>query len=208
MAMALPFLISAFVVPFLGFLVDRIGKRGHLMIISAVIGVITYVLFIFANPIVALVTLGNSIFNLIGFTYSLFVSVVWPSINLIVPEDYIGIALGFTMSLQNFGLVFFPMIIAHIYSSTKSYDIALLFFIFVMIVSCVLAIFIYVEDSITSNVLRMVQSGEVDTNLERVDKKNAAANLKKGEIQEEEERLRGNINEDEIALPVRIKNLF
>lgn len=206
--MALPFLISAFVVPFLGFLVDRIGKRGHLMIISAVIGVITYVLFIFANPIVALVTLGNSIFNLIGFTYSLFVSVVWPSINLIVPEDYIGIALGFTMSLQNFGLVFFPMIIAHIYSSTKSYDIALLFFIFVMIVSCVLAIFIYVEDSITSNVLRMVQSGEVDTNLERVDKKNAAANLKKGEIQEEEERLRGNINEDEIALPVRIKNLF
>jgi MFS family permease len=208
MAMALPFLISAFVVPFLGFLVDRIGKRGHLMIISAVIGVITYILFIFANPIVALVTLGNSIFNLIGFTYSLFVSVVWPSINLIVPEDYIGIALGFTMSLQNFGLVFFPMIIAHIYSSTKSYDIALLFFIFVMIVSCVLAIFIYVEDSITSNVLRMVQSGEVDTNLERVDKKNAAANLKKGEIQEEEERLRGNINEDEIALPVRIKNLF
>ncbi len=206
--MALPFLISAFVVPFLGFLVDRIGKRGHLMIISAVIGVITYILFIFANPIVALVTLGNSIFNLIGFTYSLFVSVVWPSINLIVPEDYIGIALGFTMSLQNFGLVFFPMIIAHIYSSTKSYDIALLFFIFVMIVSCVLAIFIYVEDSITSNVLRMVQSGEVDTNLERVDKKNAAANLKKGEIQEEEERLRGNINEDEIALPVRIKNLF
>ena len=133
---------------------------------------------------------------------------VWPSISLIVPEDYIGIALGFTMSLQNFGLVFFPMIIAHIYSSTKSYDITLLFFIIVMIVSCVLAIFIYVEDSITSNVLRMVQSGEVDPNLERVVKKNAAANLKRGEIQEEEERLRGNINEDEIALPLRIKNLF
>ena len=208
MAMALPFLISALLVPFLGFLVDRIGKRGHLMIISAVIGVITYILFIFVNPIVPLITLGKRIFNLIGFTYSLFVSVVWPSISLIVPEDYIGIALGFTMSLQNFGLVFFPMIIAHIYSSTKSYDVTLLFFLFLMIVSCVLAVFIYVEDSITSNVLRMIQSGEVDTNLETVVKKNAAAKLNKGEIEEEEECLRGNINEDEIALPLRIKNLF
>jgi len=134
--------------------------------------------------------------------------VIWPSISLIVPEDYIGIALGFTVSLQNFGLVFFPMIVAHIYSTLKSYDITLLFFIFVMILSCVMSILIYVEDSMNSNVLRMVKLGEPNTQLDIGFKKNAGVKLEKGEIQEEEERLRGNINEDKIALTPRIKNLF
>ena len=63
MAMALPFLVSALFVPFLGLLVDRIGKRGHFMIISAVLGIITYVLFIFLNPILPLVTLGKNKYN-------------------------------------------------------------------------------------------------------------------------------------------------
>jgi len=61
MAMALPFLISALLVPFLGFLVDKLGHRGQLMIISAGMGVVTYIFFIFVNPIIPLVMLGKYI---------------------------------------------------------------------------------------------------------------------------------------------------
>lgn len=63
MAMALPFLISTFVVPFLGLLIDRIGKRGYLMLISSILGVLTYVLFILINPILPLITLGKIKYN-------------------------------------------------------------------------------------------------------------------------------------------------
>jgi hypothetical protein len=59
MAMALPFLISSLIVPFLGFLIDKIGKRGYLMMISSFLGILTYISFIVFNPIFPLITLGK-----------------------------------------------------------------------------------------------------------------------------------------------------
>jgi len=59
MAMAVPFLISSILVPLFGLFIDKLGKRGYIMIISGLLGVITYVFFILFNPILPLVTLGK-----------------------------------------------------------------------------------------------------------------------------------------------------
>jgi MFS-type transporter involved in bile tolerance (Atg22 family) len=59
MAMALPFLVSSLLIPFIGLTVDKIGKRGYLLIFSAFTGIITYALFILVNPIFPLIMLGN-----------------------------------------------------------------------------------------------------------------------------------------------------
>jgi MFS family permease len=209
MAMAVPFLISSLLVPLFGLFIDKLGKRGYIMIISGFMGIITYVFFILFNPILPLVTLGNIKHNLIGFTYSLFVSVFWPSISLIVPQDYIGIALGFTTSLQNFGLVFFPMIIAYIYTTSHSYDITLLFFIFILIVATVLAVCVHFEDCGNANVLNsMLTSHQDEFREDKISAKNSFSKKILSGIEEEEERLKDSIKEDEIRLPLNLKNLF
>jgi nitrate/nitrite transporter NarK len=131
---------------------------------------------------------------------------VWPSISLIVPEEYIGIALGFATSLQNFGLVFFPMIIAYIYTTTQSYEITLLFFIFLLIVSSVFSVLIHFEDQ-KKCILNIVQGVE-EVNLEKNGVRNNSSKKLLAEIEEDEERLKGNLNEEEIKLPLNLKNLF
>jgi len=135
--------------------------------------------------------------------------VFWPSISLIVPQDYIGIALGFTTSLQNFGLVFFPMIIAYIYTTSHSYDITLLFFIFLLIIATVLAVCIHFEDLGHANVLNSVLTSHQDEyREEKVSAKNSFSKKILSGIEEEEGRLIDSIKEDEIRLPLNLKNLF
>ena len=79
--MALPFLISSLLIPLIGLLVDKKGKRASALILAAFVGIITYVMFIFLDPIIPLISLG--------LAYSIFCAVIWPSFSLIVPKDLI-----------------------------------------------------------------------------------------------------------------------
>ncbi len=62
-------------------------------------------------------------------------------------------ALGFAGSLQNSGLVLFPLIITYLFTETKSYVITLLFFIFLMLASTILSLILVFEDSSKSRIL-------------------------------------------------------
>ena len=79
--MALPFLISTILIPLIGLLIDKKGKRVKALIFSSFIGVITYIMFITFDPIIPLISLG--------FSYSIFCAVVWPSFSIIIPKDFI-----------------------------------------------------------------------------------------------------------------------
>lgn len=146
--MALPFLISAIIIPLIGMAIDKYGKRTYLLIIAAFFGIITHILFICVNPIYPLI--------LMGISYSLFAAVLWPCVSIILPKEIVGIAFGFAMSLQNLGLVFVPIIIASIFTNTGSYDMTLLFFIFILISALVLAFFIHFEDQKNKRLLNSV----------------------------------------------------
>ncbi len=84
--MALPFLISSILIPFIGVSVDKCGKRAYLLIFAALLGVLTYILFIITNPIFPLILLGIVIL-IIGFTYAIFACVLWPSLSLVIPKE-------------------------------------------------------------------------------------------------------------------------
>jgi hypothetical protein len=66
---------------------------------------------------------------LLGLCYSLFSSIIWPALSIIVGKEltvnnvYLtkGFIIGFTVSLQNTGLVISPLIVATIYTRTNSY---------------------------------------------------------------------------------------
>lgn len=127
---------------------------------------------------------------------------------MIVPQDYIGIALGFTISIQNFGLVFFPMIVAYILTTTTSYELTLLFFIFLLIICTVLSVLIHFEDQKNNCFLNSIPIGPEEVQEENNVGKNYMSKKILGPIEEEEERLKGNLSEEEIRLPLNLKNLF
>jgi len=141
----LQFISSTVFIPFIGLFVDKIGQRSNLLILASTLGIATYSLFILTYPTLPLI--------LLGFTYSLFATVIWPSFALIVPNDIIGIAYGMTSSLQNIGIVFFPLIVESLFIWTKKYEITLLFFFFLMINGLILSIYIKIEDYSNSGIL-------------------------------------------------------
>ncbi len=137
--MSLPFLISAFLIPVFGILIDRYGQRAYLALASSICGLLSFTMFYFASPIAALL--------LLGCTYSLFASIIWPSVSLVVKKSVVGLAFGVATAIQNFGLVIFPMIVASIYTNTKNYYSTISFFIFMMGLSTIISIILIIENS-------------------------------------------------------------
>lgn len=130
--MSIPFVISAFMVPIYGILIDKYGQRAYLSFLASICGLVCFTMFYYLSPILPLIMLG--------LTYSMFASVIWPAISLVVNKSLVGFAYGVTTSLQNAGLAIFPLIVAAIYSSSKSYYSTMIFFIILMVVSIVFSV--------------------------------------------------------------------
>ena len=125
--MGMPFIMGAFFVPILGFLVDKWGFRAELVFSSGFFLIIAFILFNLMKPYFPLI--------LLGFGYSIFACVLWPSISIAVKDkDLAGFGYGVASGLQNVSMSINPMIIAQILVKYQSYLYCL---IFLMIVSCV-----------------------------------------------------------------------
>lgn len=110
--MSIPYIISACLSPPLGFFVDFFGFRA---VIAAIAPLILIIVHLFlgltkVNPIGPLV--GQ------GLAYTGFVSVLWPSVPLVVEEELTGLAFGIVTSVQNLACAVIPLIIASIYSQS------------------------------------------------------------------------------------------
>ncbi len=110
--MSIPYLLSAILSPFLGFVVDRIGCRAVIALFASVLLIVVHV--------VLAVTQSSPIIPLIGqgLAYSMYAAVIWPSIPLVVPQKYTGTAFGVITSVQNIGLVTFPLMVAAVYNNS------------------------------------------------------------------------------------------
>ena len=125
--MGLPFIMGAIFVPILGFVVDKWGFRTELVFSSGFFLIISFILFNFIKPYFPLV--------LLGFGYSIFACVLWPSIPIAVGDKNLaGFGYGISSGFQNIGMSINPMIIAQILVKYKSYFYCL---IFLMAMSCV-----------------------------------------------------------------------
>lgn len=136
---AIPFFISTFMVPLFGILIDKIGKRSYFIIASSLLGMLAFISLEVFDPLVGMI--------LIGITYSLFASVLWPTISIITSKKLAGLAFGVASSIQNFGLALIPILVASLITNYKSYDYAIAFFVIVNVVAFVISIIIIIEDS-------------------------------------------------------------
>ena len=110
--MSIPYLISALSSPPLGYLVDKIGRRAQLQLVSSVLLFLVHLTLATStsSPIIPLV--GQ------GIAYSLYAAVLWPSVPLTVQKQYTGTGFGVITSIQNIGLALFPLMIAGIYNAS------------------------------------------------------------------------------------------
>lgn len=151
--MAVPFFLSIFCVPAFGFLLDKFGKRVYFALISACTGLLCFILFYLLSPLIPLI--------LLGITYSLFASVIWPSIAIVTKKEYTGLAFGISTSMQNAGLAIFPIIVAAILThSSNNYQLALIFFLSMMLISIVLCVLLILEDKKRNGILNNLKIEE------------------------------------------------
>ncbi|CAM0138493.1 unnamed protein product [Umbelopsis sp. WA50703] len=118
---SLPDSLSAFMSPLLGHMMDRIGHRGHTLLLSGFVISISHV------------TLGLTTYSpvaplfCLGIFYSAFASALWPSISLVVDHDQLGTAYGISTVALNIGLSVVPIMVGRIRAISTFTDVELFF---------------------------------------------------------------------------------
>ncbi|KAL5021083.1 hypothetical protein ScPMuIL_000238 [Solemya velum] len=110
--------VSMVISPFLGRIIDKIGKRGVLAFLCAVLTIPVFGLLAFSTVYPLVSTLW------LGFTYSVAAASMWPSIPLVVSQATIGTAMGLTTSLQMIGIGLSNLIVGQILGKDQKLDIA------------------------------------------------------------------------------------
>ncbi|XP_013788173.1 major facilitator superfamily domain-containing protein 1-like [Limulus polyphemus] len=90
--------VSMIMSPFLGGIIDVVGKRGVMAVLCAVLTIPVFGLLAFTNVYPLVSTLW------LGVTYSVAAASLWPSIPLVVSRATIGTAMGLTTSIQMIGI--------------------------------------------------------------------------------------------------------
>jgi MFS family permease len=169
--MSIPYMLSATLSPFFGFVVDRIGQRAIIAFASSLILIIVHSCLSITtynqdsnglwidktmSPVIPLI--GQ------GFAYVCYAAAIWPSIPLLISEDGVGTAFGTITAIQNIGLALFPLIIARIYDwSGESYIPNVeYFFVACAVFGSIIGVWLNVLDRKKDNVLNKVYTTTSD----------------------------------------------
>ncbi|KAI8907916.1 major facilitator superfamily domain-containing protein [Gorgonomyces haynaldii] len=131
--MSIPDWISAVGSPLGGLYLDTFGHRKAILLLSCL-------MLLLSHSLLALTSFTPYIpMTIIGVSYSLFASALWPSVPQIVKENEIATAYGLLTSALNLSLFAFPLIVAWIRQS-QSFLVVQLFFIGLSVVSILLTL--------------------------------------------------------------------
>ena len=106
----IPYIVGAILTPIFGYISDRIGRRGYLLLISTIMLIITHYLFtwIYSKYDIYFAIIGMSC---MGISYSIFCAVIWPSFALVIPERLIGTGYGIPVVFYNSILSIFYLLV-------------------------------------------------------------------------------------------------
>jgi MFS family permease len=98
------FTASMIFTPLLGLLVDKIGKRGIMMIFGSLLLVPAHSMLglTHVHPVIPMI--------MIGISFSLVPAALWPVIPIMIEERRLGTAFGMMTCIQNIGLTIFPFL--------------------------------------------------------------------------------------------------
>ena len=114
--MLLPF-GTIFLTPLFGSIYDKKGKGATIMIIGAVMLLIVHSFL--AVPALDHWFFAAAMITILGISFSLVPSAMWPSVPKIIPERKLGTAYAVIFWIQNGGLFFIPIIIGIVLNSSN-----------------------------------------------------------------------------------------
>lgn len=98
--------------PLFGNIYDRKGKGATIMLIGSVLLLIVH--SVFSVPFLNNSILAVGLIILLGITFSLVPSAMWPSVPKIIPEKQLGTAYALIFWVQNWGLMGMPLLIGFV----------------------------------------------------------------------------------------------
>jgi len=119
---SLVILASMVLSPFLGKFLDTVGYRPYWIAIGAIALIPAHFVLAFThiNPLVSVC--------IIGLSFSLVPSALWPSIPLIIPEASTATAFGLMTSIQNLGLTIVNYVV-NVIAKNFGYNWSMVFFV-------------------------------------------------------------------------------
>lgn len=142
------YIISAPASPFLGILVDKVGKNIFWVMSAVLMTLAAHMMlaFTFWNPWIAMCLLGAS--------YSLLACALWPMVAFVVPEHQLGTAYGFMQSIQNLGLAVVSIVAGSLLDS-KGYLLLEVFFCACLCVAFIAVVALYFVDLLSEGDLNV-----------------------------------------------------
>ena len=98
--------------PLFGSIYDRIGRGATLMLLGSALVMICHV--ILALPMVNATWVASLVMVLLGVSFSLVPSAMWPSVPKLVPLKWLGTSYSIIYYIQNIGLMLAPMFVGNI----------------------------------------------------------------------------------------------
>ncbi|MCH5222083.1 MAG: MFS transporter [Muribaculaceae bacterium] len=105
---------AAFLTPFLGYFLDRVGKGASMLIGGAILMIVCHLTFALLLPVYPSTVLAFSAIIVLGVSFSLVPASLWPSVPKIMEARYLGSAYSLIFWVQNIGLALFPVLIGKV----------------------------------------------------------------------------------------------
>jgi len=152
--------MSMILAPFIGGLVDRIGRRSTLLILGAFLLIPSHAVMGLTelSPIYSMVVLG--------FSFSLVSAVLWPVVPLIVENKITGTAFGLIFMIQNIGLTLFPIANGALLDRTAGYTASQLMFASLGVFGLIFAYRLFVNDRRKGGVLELGRGSAAEAGAE------------------------------------------
>jgi nitrate/nitrite transporter NarK len=101
--------------PVFGNLYDKKGKGATIMILGSVLLLVVHLLF--SVPSLNSLPVAIGLVVVLGIAFSLVPAAMWPAVAKIIPERRLGTAYSITFWIQNWGLLWVPMLIGYVLES-------------------------------------------------------------------------------------------
>lgn len=137
------------ITPFLGWAIDRFGYRTAQLVLAALLLALAHVCIFYGNsgPVFPLL--------LIGLAYSVFGSVSWACVPLIVAPSHHGAAYGVMCAFQNAGQSIVPLFMQQVIRASGHFRDCEMLLAGMAVVSVALSVGLYVLDFAHGNALQV-----------------------------------------------------
>ena len=105
---------AAALTPFLGYVLDRVGKGATMLVLGAILMIVCHLTFALIIPAYPAVWLAFTAIVVLGISFSLVPAALWPSVPKIMDARFLGSAYSLIFWVQNIGLALFPILIGKV----------------------------------------------------------------------------------------------